>query len=167
MNENIQDIDLNNDVVNEEEVVIDDITSELEELRAYKAQQEEAKLQAERNREAAKRRLAQKQPINSNLNQSALKDLEEVKFALKVDNLAEQTGFTKAQIKEVLKKIPNATAELILDPIVATGLREEARKASLQANTPGAGKPATVNGRTFKEMSKEERQANFGKLVQG
>jgi len=47
MNENQEDIDLNNDVVNEEVGNIDDTTSELEELRAYKAQQEEAKLQAE------------------------------------------------------------------------------------------------------------------------
>jgi len=168
MNENQEDIDLNNDVVNEEVGNIDDTTSELEELRAYKAQQEEAKLQAEHNREAARRRLAQKQPTtNSNLNQSTLKDLEEVKLALKVENLSEQTGFTKAQIKDVLKMIPNATVETFTNPLIADGLKEQLRKASLQANTPGAGKPATVNGKTFKAMTKEERAANFGKIVQG
>lgn len=167
MNENTQDIDLNNDVVNEEETVVDDVTSELEELRAYKAAQEEAKAQAERNREAAKRRLAQKQPINSNLTETISKDLEEVKFALKVDNLAEQTGFTKTQIKEVLKMIPNATAETFANPLIAEGLKEQLRKASLQANTPGSGKPVTVNGKDFKQMTKEERQANFAKIVQG
>ena len=168
MNENNEDIDLNNDVVNEEVENIDDTASELEELRAYKQAQEEAKLQAERNREAARRRLAQKQPTtNSNLNQSTLKDLEEVKLALKVENLSEQTGFTKNQIKDVLKMIPNATVETFTNPLIADGLKEQLRKASLQANTPGAGKPATVNGKTFKEMSKEERASNFGKIVQG
>jgi glycyl-tRNA synthetase beta subunit len=167
MNETHEDIDLNNDVVDEEVENIDDTASELEELRRYKAEQEEAKLQAERNREAAKRRLSQKQPNNSNLNQSTLKDLEEVKLALKVENLSEQTGFTKQQIKDVLKMIPNATVETFTNPLISDGLKEQLRKASLQANTPGAGKPATVNGKTFKEMTKEERQANFGKMIQG
>ena len=167
MNETHEDIDLNNDVVDEEVENIDDTTSELEELRRYKAEQEEAKLQAERNREAAKRRLSQKQPNNSNLNQSTLKDLEEVKLALKVENLSEQTGFTKQHIKDVLKMIPNATVETFTNPLISDGLKEQLRKASLQANTPGAGKPATVNGKTFKEMTKEERQANFGKMIQG
>ena len=167
MNETYEDVDPNNDVVNEEEVVVDDSASELEELRRYKAEQEEARLQAERNREAAKRRLAQKQPTQTNLNQSTLKDLEEVKLALKVENLSEQTGFTKNQIKDVLKMIPNATVETFTNPLIADGLKEQLRKATLQANTPGAGKPATVNGKTFKTMTKEERIANFGKIVQG
>lgn len=167
MNENPEDIDLNNDVVNEEVVSSMSTTSELEELRAYKAQQEEARLQALKNREAAQRRLAQKPTTNSNLNQSTLKDLEEVKFALKVENLSEQTGFTKTQVKDVLKMIPQATVETFTNPLIADGLKEQLRKASLQANTPGAGKPATVNGKSFKEMSKEERKANFGKIIQG
>jgi hypothetical protein len=167
MNENEQDIDLNNDVVDEGAEDIDDSASELEELRAYKQAQEEAKAKAEQNREAAKRRLAQKQPNNSNLNQSTLKDLEEVKFALKVENLSEQTGFTKQQIKDVLKMIPQATVETFTNPLISDGLKEQLRKASLQANTPGAGKPATVNGKSFKEMTKKERQNNFNKIVQG
>jgi len=171
MNENTQDVDLNNGVVNEDNDDTQDVDnqlSELEELRRYKAEQEEAKLQAERNREAAKRRLAQKQPTNNNLIPSDIsKDLEEVKFALKVDNLSEQTGFTKAQIKDVLKMIPNATIETFTNPLIADGLKEQLRKTNLQANTPGAGKPATVNGKTFKEMSKAERQANFGKIING
>jgi hypothetical protein len=166
MNENQEDIDLNNDVVNEEDNQDVD-TSELEELRAYKAQQEEAKAKAMQNREAAQRRLAQKQPTNLNLNQSTLKDLEEVKLALKVENLSEQTGFTKNQIKDVLKMIPTATVETFTNPLIADGLKEQLRKASFEANKPGAGKPATVNGKGFKEMTKEERIANFGKIVQG
>jgi hypothetical protein len=170
MNENQEDIDLNNDVVNDagnDNQDVDNQLAELEELRAYKAQQEEAKAKALQNREAAQRRLAQKQPTNSNLNQSTLKDLEEVKFALKVENLAEQTGFTKTQIKDVLKMIPSATVETFTNPLIADGLKEQLRKASLQANTPGAGKPATVNGKGFKEMTREERMANFNKIVQG
>lgn len=169
MNETNEDIDLNNDVVKEasnDNQDVDSQLAELEELRAYKAQQEEARLQAERNREAAKRRLAQKQPTNNNLiPNETIKDLEEVKFALKVENLSEQTGFTKSQIKDVLKMIPNATVETFTNPLIAEGLKEQLRKERLAVNTPGVGKPATINGKSFKEMSREERVANFDKIL--
>jgi len=172
MNENTQDIDLNNDVVNEVEELdnTNDYLTELEELRAYKAEQEQARQRALQNKEAAKRRLAQKQPqsIKTNLTQDISKDLEEVKFALKVENFVRQTGFTRDQIETVLKKIPNATVDLLLDEELGIGknFTEKLRSESFKANTPGSSRPATVNGKSFKEMTREERVANFNKIVQ-
>lgn len=171
MDENTQDIDLENNDVTSEDIdttvdTQDEEVSELEQLRAFKAEIEK--------KEAIRRRLAKKQEnfnktvssTNTNLTPNDIsKDLEEVKRALKVENLAEQTGFTKAQVREVLAMIPNATAETFTNPLIAEGLKEAQRKAKIASNTPGAGKPATVAGKTFKEMNRAERIANFEKII--
>lgn len=114
-------------------------------------------------------------PTNkTNLNDSISNDIAEVKKQLseqaqilKVQNLADQTGYSKEQIKKVLEKFPTANAELILDPIISTYLQEEKRKETFKANMPGAGTIATVEGKSFSQMSKAEREANFQKIVQG
>ncbi len=165
MNENTQDIDLNNDVVNETETNLEDVTAELEELRAYKQAQEEAQAQAERNREAAKRRLAQKQPTNTNVNNSVLKDIAEIKFARKIDTFAEENGLTRTQAERVLKIEPNATAETLKDPFIAEGIKALARKERVENATPGASTQISVNGKSFKEMTPQERAANFAKFT--
>jgi hypothetical protein len=165
MNENTQDIDLNNDVVNETNTDIDDVSAELEELRAYKAEQEEARLQAERNREAAKRRLAQKQPTNTNVNNTVLKDIAEIKFARKIDTFAEENGLTRTQAERILKLEPNATADTLKDPFYAEGLKAIARKERVENATPGASSQVSVNGKSFKDMTPDERKANFSKFT--
>lgn len=163
MNETNEDIDLNNDVVNEEAGTIDDTNSELEELRAYKAQQEEAQAQAERNREAAQRRLSQKKPTN--VNNTVLKDIAEIKFARKIDTFAEENGLTRTQAERILKIEPNATADTLKDPFYAEGLKAIARKERVENATPGASSQVSVNGKSFKDMTPDERKANFSKFT--
>lgn len=165
MNETPEDIAFNNDVVNETETAIDDVSVELEELRAFKAQQEEAMQLAERNREAAKRRLAQKPPTNTNVNNTVLKDIAEIKFARKIDTFAEENGLTRTQAERILKIEPNATTETLKDPFYAEGLKAIARKERVDNATPGASNQVSVNGKSFKDMTPQERQANFSKFT--
>ena len=162
MNENNQD----NQVFDEPVTNIDDVTAELEELRAYKQAQEEAQAQAERNREAAKRRLAQKQTTNTNVTTPDLaRDIQEIKFARKIDTFAEENGLTRVQAERVLKIEPNATAETLKDPFIAEGIKALARKERVENATPGASTQISVNGKSFKEMTPQERAANFAKFT--
>lgn len=161
MDENIQDIDLeNNDVIEtteEETQEVDEITQELEELRAYKAEIEK--------KEAIRRRLAKKQPTNNNLTKESLNDIQEIKFIHKVSTFAEENNLTKMQAERVLKLYPNANAETLKDPFIAEGLKALVRKERVEANTPGINGTVKVAGKTFKEMTPEERKANFAKIV--
>jgi LAS superfamily LD-carboxypeptidase LdcB len=162
MNENEQDIDLNNDVVDEGVETIDDTASELEELRAYKAEQEELKRKADENRENAKRRVAQKQPTKTNLT-STDKDIQEIKFIHKVSTFAEENNLTKIQAERVLKLYPDATSETLKDPFIAEGLKAIARKERVEDSTPKTGRVSTIGGKSFSEMTPAEREKNFTK----
>lgn len=164
MNENEQDIDLNNDVVNDEEGNIDDTTSELEELRAYKAEQEEVKRTAEQNRENAKRRVNQKQPTKTNLTPTDTnRDIQEIKFIHKVSTFAEENNLTKVQAERVLKLYPDATSETLKDPFIAEGLKAIARKERVEDSTPRTGRVSTIGGKNFSDMTHAEREKNFTK----
>ena len=163
MNENEQDIDLNNDVVNETDTTID-VTAELEELRAYKAEQEEVKRTAEQNRENAQRRVSQKQPTKTNLTSTDTnRDIQEIKFIHKVSTFAEENNLTKVQAERVLKLYPDATSETLKDPFIAEGLKAIARKERVEDSTPRTGKVSTIGGKNFSEMTPAEREKNFTK----
>lgn len=163
MNENEQDIDLNNDVVNETDTAID-VTAELEELRAYKAEQEEVKRTAEQNRENAQRRVNQKQSTKTNLTSTDTnRDIQEIKFIHKVSTFAEENNLTKVQAERVLKLYPDATSETLKDPFIAEGLKAIARKERVEDSTPRTGKVSTIGGKNFSEMTHAEREKNFTK----
>lgn len=133
----------------------------------------EAKAKAAENRAAMLQRLLNKKDktiTKTNTNKSGpgdiSKDIEEIRFLRKVDTFAEDNGLTKAQAQRVLSINPNATSETLKDPFFAEGLKAIARKEKVESATPGSGRVAVVNGKSFKELSRDERIANFGKFVE-
>lgn len=131
-----------------------------------------AKAEAAERRAATLQRLLNKKgkTINKTDNKSnddLSKDILEVRQALKIDRFAEDNGLTKAQARKVLELNPNATAETLKDPFIAEGLKAIARKERVDEAIPQGGRTTTVNGKTWKEMTDDERKANYIKMVQG
>lgn len=131
-----------------------------------------AKAEAAERRAATLQRLLNKKgkTINKTDNKSnddLSKDILEVRQALKIDRFAEDNGLTKAQARKVLEINPNANAETLKDPFIAEGLKAIARKERIDEATPQGGRTTTVNGKTWKDMSDDERRANYTKMIQG
>ena len=99
------------------------------------------------------------------IGEDTIKDIQEIKFLRKRDTFAEENNLTKAQAEKVLTLYPNATAETLKDPFIAEGIKAIARKERVDEATPGAGKISTVNGKTFTQMTEEERSVNWIKMV--
>lgn len=160
----IQDVDLeNNDVIDEvvetveETVDTDDINNELEELRAFKANVEK--------QNAIKRRLEKKAQTSSRPQSTNTDDLAEVKFFHKVELFAEEHNLSRQQARKVLSMYPDATEETLKDPFVQAGLKAIEHKNRI-ASTPGvSNNTQKVNGKSFREMSPEERSANWEKMI--
>ena len=139
----------------------------------YKAKYEAEKLAREKSDRIAaiRQRLLNKKGktiTNDNKpNSDFTKDILEVRQALKVDAFAEENGLTKAQARKVFEINPNATAETLKDPFIAEGLKAIARKDRVDEATPQGGRVTTVNGKTWKDMSEDERRANYKKVIQG
>lgn len=158
-----------------------------EELEALEAKQNEAEedekesepaIDYKTKAEAAERRAATLQRLlnkkgktinktDNKPNDELSKDILEVRQALKIDRFAEENGLTKAQARKVLEINPNATAETLKDPFIAEGLKAIARKERVEEATPQGGRVTTVNGKTWKDMSDDERRANYAKMIQG
>jgi hypothetical protein len=145
-------------------------TEELEQLDQETPNPTEAKDEVAelKKRNAILQRLLSKKnkPINTNLTTPDLsKDIQEIKFARKIDTFAEENGLTRVQAERILKLEPNATAETLKDPFYAEGIKALARKERVENATPGASNQISVNGKSFKEMTPEERKANFTKFT--
>lgn len=172
--------------MNNEETVknLENLTQEeLDALEAKQNAEPEAEEEAETpidykaKAEAAERRAATLQRLlnkkgktinNDNKSNNDLsKDVLEIRQALKIENFAEENGLTKSQARKVLEINPNATAETLKDPFIAEGLKAIARKDRVDEATPQGGKVTTVNGKTWKDMSDDERKANYSKMVNG
>lgn len=154
--ETIQDIDLeNNDVIDSgEETQPDEITKELEELRAYKAEIEK--------KNAIARRLAKKAPTTKPnlIDQDLAKDIAEFKFDRKVSRFAEDNGITRGQAEKLLKMKPDATAEDLNDEFIKAGLEALERKNRVQKNTPrGANSVSSSPAKSLSEMTPAEKEA--------
>jgi len=105
-------------------------------------------------------------PINNNnLNNVNTNDLAEIKQFHKTAIFAETAGITKAQAEQVLKYNPNATAESLKDPVVSAIIATMARQEKVENATPRSTSANTINGKTFKDMTREERVVNWPKLV--
>lgn len=172
---------------NEENTVenLENLTQE--ELDALEAKQNEANSEEEEaetpidykaKAEAAERRAATLQRLlnkkgktitnNDNKSNNDLsRDIQEVRQALKVDKFAEENGLSKIQARKVLEINPNATAETLKDPFIAEGLKALERKDRVDNAIPQGGKVTTINGKTWKDMSDDERRANYIKVIQG
>lgn len=155
MDENIQDIDLENNDVIETTESVDEVTQELEELRAYKAEIEK--------KNAIARRLAKKVPtINktNTIDQDLANDIAEFKFERKVSRFAEENGITKVQAEKLFTLKPNATAEDLKDEFVQAGLQALERKQKVVANTPrGRNSVSSAPAKSLSEMTTAEKQA--------
>lgn len=157
-----------------------------EELDALEAKQNEAKDDEEEaeptvdykaKAEAAERHAATLQRLlnkkgktitNDNKpNNDFTKDILEVRQALKIENFAEENGLTKAQARKVFEINPNATAETLKDPFIQAGLERIKRQDRVDDATPQGGRVTTVNGKTWKDMSDDERRANYTKMING
>ena len=104
-------------------------------------------------------------PINNINTQNISKDIQEIKLGRKIDNFAEDNGLTKAQARKLFEINPNATAETLKDPIYKSIVDTVARIDRVNNATPGAGRASTVAGKSFKEMTRDERIANFSKII--
>jgi len=145
-------------------------TEELEQLDQETPNPTEAKDEVAelKKRNAILQRLLSKKnkPTNTNLTTPDLsKDIQEIKFARKIDTFAEENGLSRVQAERVLKIEPNATAETLKDPFIAEGIKALARKERVENATPGASNQVSVNGKSFKEMTPQERAANFVKFT--
>lgn len=157
--ENIQDIDLvNNDVIEtteEETPEVDEVTQELEELRAFKAEIEK--------KNAIARRLAKKAPTTNKTNlidQDLAKDIQEFKFDRKVSRFAEENGLTKSQAEKVLTLKPDATASDLNDEFIKAGLEALSKKSRVVLNTPrGRNSVSSSPSKSLSEMTEAEKNA--------
>lgn len=157
--ENIQDIDLeNNDVIETTEdgnPEVDEVTQELEELRAFKAEIEK--------KNAIARRLAKKAPTTNKTNiidQDLAKDIQEFKFDRKVSRFAEENGITKSQAEKVLTLKPDATASDLNDEFIKAGLEALSKKSRVAQNTPrGRNSVSSSPAKSLSEMTEAEKNA--------
>jgi len=147
-------------------------TEELESLDNDSDTQEtsidwKAKAEAAEKRAAILQRLMNKKnkPTTNLTNPELSKDIAEIKLARKIDTFAEENGLSRVQAERVLKLEPNATAETLKDPFYAEGIKALARKERVDNATPGASSQVSVNGKSFKEMTPQERAANFSKFT--
>jgi hypothetical protein len=105
--------------------------------------------------------------INKTNQDDFAKDILEIKHNLRIDVFAEENGLTKSQARKVFEINSNPTSDILKDPFIAEGLKAIARKDRVDSATPAGGRATTVNGKSFKEMSEEDRKANYSKLMQG
>ena len=126
-----------------------------------------AKAEAAEKRAAILQRLMNKKnkPTTNLTNPDLSKDIAEIKLARKIDTFAEENGLSRVQAERVLKLEPNATAETLKDPFYAEGIKALARKERVDNATPGASTQVSVNGKSFKEMTPQERTASFSKFT--
>ena len=162
--------DETNTVENLENLTTEQLEAEVAKLDAtdsqtsidWKAKAEEAQKRAS----MLQRLLNKKDKPTTNLNNQDLsKDIAEIKFARKIDNFAEENGLTRTQAERVLKIDPNATSETLKDPFIAEGVKAIGRKERVDNATPGTSTTTSVNGKSFKEMTPQERKANFSRIT--
>lgn len=130
----------------------------------WKAKAEEA----ERKAATLQRILNKKQKNLQTIKQEgtpANSDVAELKYYHKIETLAEEAGITKAQAKKLLEVNPNATVETLKDPFFAEGLKALVRRDNIDSAMPARSSLGSVNGKSFSQMSREERVANFSKIT--
>lgn len=129
----------------------------------------ESRLEAAERRASTLQRLLNKKDKTitnkSTRDDSLSKDIADIKFARKVDIFAEENNLSRNQAEKVLKFVPNATSETIKESFWVDGLKSMARKDRVENATPTSGRVATLGGKTFKEMSRDERIENWSKMV--
>ena len=99
-----------------------------------------------------------------NKSNSSDKDIQEIKFIHKVSTFAEEHGLSKMQAERVLKLYPDANSETLKDPFVSEGIKALAKKERVDESTPRQGRVSTMAGKSFKEMSEDERKSNFVRM---
>ena len=161
---------LTTDQLEERVNALDDSSSQstIEEDWQSKYLEAQAKAEEAQKRANMMQRLLNKKdkPIN-NTNKVDSNDLAEIKQFHRTAIFAETAGITKAQAEQVLKYNPNATAESLKDPVVSAIIATMARQEKVENATPRSSSTNTINGKTFKDMNRDERAANWAKIVGG
>lgn len=155
----IQDVDLeNNETVIDTttDTEVDEVTQELEDLRAYKAEIEK--------KNAIARRLSKKASTNTNksnsLDQDLANDIAEFKFDRKITRFADENGISRVQAERLLTLKPNATAEDLKDEFIRAGLDALSKKQRVENNTPrGRNSVSSVQAKPLSEMTLAEKEA--------
>lgn len=129
----------------------------------------EAELERLKNRNATLQRLLNKKDktitkSNTNTQPDLSKDIAEIKLLRRMDNFAEEHGLTKAQTEKLFSINSNPTADTLKDPFIAEGLKALARKERVDSALPASSRVSSIGGKSFKEMSREEKEANFAKI---
>lgn len=79
-----------------------------------------------------------------------------------------QYGLSPEETDMVFKFNPNPTKEDLDNPFVKGGLQAIRANQKQKENTPSSGSVApTFKGKSFNELSEEEKEANFGKFMEG
>lgn len=96
--------------------------------------------------------------IKATVNQLALKD--------KMLDFGLEHGLSREEVTAIFKINSNPSKETLNDPFVKGGLQAIRAKKAIENATPGSSKrSATVDGKTWTEMSKEEKAKNYSTVI--
>lgn len=119
-------------------------------------------------------RLKKQAPVEKpNLKSSSNEDLQEVTKTVRELKLLEtkrQFGYehnlSPQEVDAIYKINPNPSKETLEDPFVKGGLAAIRAKKSVENAIPGSSKRSpSVNGKSFAEMTKEERAKNWTTVI--
>ena len=160
-NENNQDIDLENN----EETVEETTTETTEDTVDYKAEAETAKAEALKWKAIAERN--KKKSALLPKDDDIRKSVAELQFAERKRQFGYEHGLSPEETDAVFKVNPNPTKEDLEDPFIKGGLESIRAKRRVESNTPSpSSKTFKVNGKTFSELTPEEKEANWSKYQQ-
>jgi len=165
---------MQNDLENEEIEVTE--TGDLEELDydqllevAKKASKDVLTLNAQRKAQKAK--LEKKNEIKSKQPIEETDDIKATVQELKLESQKRQFGYlhglSPEETDHVFRINQNPTKELLDDPFIRGGLEAVKAKNKIQNATPSSSSVSSkkVDGKTWAEMTTEERKANFNKFT--
>lgn len=149
--------------------------------------QEEASPEAQDDVEALKQRLADVEAKNKQLyarlkkptaekpklQSSSIDGIDEIKSTVsqlamkdKMLDFGLEYGLSREEVQAVFRINPNPSKETLEDPFVKGGLQAIRAKKSLENAIPSSSKRSpTVDGKTWTEMSKEERAKNYSTVM--
>lgn len=138
----------------------EDMTREelLEKTRSYHGILKSRRTKAEQPTSKSSSKPEVDDDIKATVNQLALKD--------KMLDFGLEHGLSREEVTAIFKINPNPSKETLNDPFVKGGLQAIRAKKAIENATPGSSKrSATVDGKTWTEMSKEEKAKNYSTVI--
>lgn len=117
-----------------------------------------------KNAEAKAKELKPTESIIHEQNDSVLKDLSELKLAESKRQFGYENGLSPNQTDKVFQLTQNnPTKDILEDDFVKAGLRALEAKKRVESNVPsGNAKTVTIKGKAFSDLSRDEKEKNFG-----